>query len=161
MRSCWCPIRGGGAGGERGDGCGGQRNGQGPGHSFEEEANDTIRLAIPNLMLTTRVSEAGPPGARCHPGKWAACSQCRRGRVLVIVVGAVLGLGIGTMPIAPADVVRAVLHPTGDATSIIVWQLRMPRTVLALLVGASIGGGGHHHASADTSTCWRNQACSA
>ncbi len=101
-----------------------------------------IRLAIPNLMLTTRVSKPDlrAPAATLASGRRVVSVVA--GGVLVIVVGAVLGLGIGTMPIAPADVVRAVLHPTGDATSIIVWQLRMPRTVLALLVGAALAVAG-------------------
>jgi iron complex transport system permease protein len=59
---------------------------------------------------------------------------------------ALLGLTVGPVAIAPADVFGVVLdHLTGvdasvsPATDAIVWQIRLPRVLLAGLVGATLG----------------------
>jgi iron complex transport system permease protein len=73
----------------------------------------------------------------------------RRARVVTAVlflaaaVVAVFALaGGGDVPLAPADVLRALLDPgaaTADpATHFVVWELRLPRVVTALLAGAAL-----------------------
>ncbi|WP_435885873.1 FecCD family ABC transporter permease [Streptomyces subrutilus] len=69
-----------------------------------------------------------------------------------LVVGAVLAaaalalsvllVGTGDFEIAPWDVVRTVLGDGTPATEFIVNDLRMPRAVVALLVGAALGTSG-------------------
>lgn len=75
--------------------------------------------------------------------------QARRRTVGVWVglVGVVVGLGlvslaVGSRPLSLAQVGHAVFTPDGDAASIIVWRLRMPRTLLAVLVGADLAVAG-------------------
>lgn len=52
---------------------------------------------------------------------------------------AVLSLGTGEFAIAPVDVVRTLLGDGTQATSFIVNELRLPRVLCALLVGAALG----------------------
>ncbi len=62
--------------------------------------------------------------------------------LLVLLAVLVLAAGVGTVVLGPAEVARAVLHGltghlsgTGDT---IVWQIRLPRVLLAALVGGSL-----------------------
>lgn len=62
--------------------------------------------------------------------------------VLLFVVS-VLGVGLGSVSLAPADVLRSLAHPpTAGRPAVgvdaIVWNLRLPRVVLAWLVGAGL-----------------------
>jgi len=61
---------------------------------------------------------------------------------LALVVAAVLALGVGTIGLSPAESWRALMG-RGDATAVFVIQsLRLPRLVLALLLGAGLGMSG-------------------
>ncbi|MFI6760303.1 FecCD family ABC transporter permease [Micromonospora sp. NPDC050417] len=60
----------------------------------------------------------------------------------VIVVVAVFSLGIGDYPIPVAEVVRTLLGQGTPATDFIVRELRLPRLLTAVLVGAALGVGG-------------------
>lgn len=54
----------------------------------------------------------------------------------------VLSLGIGSNLIPPAEVARVLLdRDTGEAATV-VWAVRMPRTLLGLLVGLAVGAAG-------------------
>ncbi|MEV4756603.1 iron ABC transporter permease [Micromonospora sp. NPDC049559] len=76
----------------------------------------------------------------------------RRGtrRRLTIVAAAALLLGLavlasfalGSKPLAPGQVWHALVAPDGGEASIIVRQLRLPRTVLGLAVGAALAVAG-------------------
>jgi iron complex transport system permease protein len=50
-----------------------------------------------------------------------------------------LSLAIGTKSIPLATVVDSLLHPTDSQDSVIVTDLRLPRTILGILVGAALG----------------------
>ncbi|WP_236791844.1 iron ABC transporter permease [Amycolatopsis sp. GM8] len=62
--------------------------------------------------------------------------------VLVLVAVAGLGIAVGTKSLSFGDVWRALFVPGTGTTGIIVWQLRIPRTVLGILVGANLGVAG-------------------
>lgn len=54
-----------------------------------------------------------------------------------------LSLFVGSKALAPAEVLTALLHPDpADPISQIVWQSRVPRTVILLLAGAALGVAG-------------------
>lgn len=59
-----------------------------------------------------------------------------------LVVAAMVGVGVGTVPIGPLEIVRAIWNgATGaEATTAdtIVWHIRLPRVLLAGTVGASL-----------------------
>jgi iron complex transport system permease protein len=66
---------------------------------------------------------------------------------LVLAVG--LSLAVGSVSIPLADVFRSVLahishlpDPISDTAATILYQLRLPRTVLVALVGAALAGSG-------------------
>lgn len=62
------------------------------------------------------------------------------GALLVLLCG--LSLAVGARPLSLGEVLDGLLHPSETAQSIIVWQLRMPRTVLALITGAAVAVAG-------------------
>lgn len=62
---------------------------------------------------------------------------------LLVVLAAVVvaSLCVGTQYVAPLDVLRA-LRGNGTPYDVVVRELRLPRTVLAVIVGAAFGVGG-------------------
>lgn len=51
----------------------------------------------------------------------------------------VASLGIGPVALTPAEVLRALLSPSDEATRVIVREIRLPRALLGLAIGASLG----------------------
>ncbi len=71
----------------------------------------------------------------------------RRGLGLLLILAALalvmlLSVSVGARPIPVERVWDLVFHPDGSDDAIIVHDLRIPRTVLGLLVGAALGVGG-------------------
>lgn len=60
---------------------------------------------------------------------------------LVLVVGVVL-VGSGDFPVAPGDVVATLLGGGTAAQEFVVLDLRLPRVLVAVLVGAGLAVGG-------------------
>ncbi|GAA3667238.1 iron complex transport system permease protein [Lentzea atacamensis] len=76
-------------------------------------------------------------------------SQARRrslvvslGVVAAIVVVGVIALGTGAIPVAPLDVVRTLLGNGSRITNYAVLDLRLPRVLIAIAVGAALGMSG-------------------
>lgn len=62
--------------------------------------------------------------------------------VVVLLLATVAGVAFGTMHLTPLEAVRGVLG-TGSSTQVaVVRQLRLPRVLLAALVGAGLGASG-------------------
>lgn len=61
--------------------------------------------------------------------------------VLTVAV-AVVSLGMGEMNIRPLDVVKALLGIGAEQDALIVQQFRMPRVIIAMLVGAALAASG-------------------
>ncbi|MBT0771513.1 iron ABC transporter permease [Kineosporia sp. J2-2] len=62
---------------------------------------------------------------------------------LALILGLVVAsVAIGSRPIPVPRVWQGLWHRDGSTESIIIWQLRMPRTLLALTVGAALGVAG-------------------
>ena len=64
---------------------------------------------------------------------------------VVLVLIALLAIGVGPVPIPFSEIVRSALHLPGGMGSqdaIVVWQLRVPRVVLAALIGAALATSG-------------------
>ncbi|MEM2705749.1 MAG: iron ABC transporter permease, partial [Thermoplasmata archaeon] len=59
-----------------------------------------------------------------------------------LFISFIISLGIGAVSIPFMDVISRVFDPRNDPYSIIIWQLRMPRILLAALVGASLAVSG-------------------
>lgn len=86
-----------------------------------------------------------------------AASRARDRRAVLVVVGlavaalgAVLGIALGTVPVAPGDTVAILVDRvlgthlfTGDAAlAAIVWDLRVPRVLTAMVVGTGLAVAG-------------------
>ncbi|CAN5542954.1 iron chelate uptake ABC transporter family permease subunit [soil metagenome] len=61
---------------------------------------------------------------------------------LALVGVVLLGLAVGSRTIGPGTVLDVLLHPDGSTASTIVHDLRLPRTVLGVAVGACLGVAG-------------------
>src|SRR4051812_46885212 len=59
--------------------------------------------------------------------------------VAALVVVALLSLAIGAKAIPLSTVIDSLLHPSDTQDSVIVTDLRVPRTILGLLAGAALG----------------------
>ncbi|HEX2755313.1 MAG TPA: iron chelate uptake ABC transporter family permease subunit, partial [Candidatus Limnocylindrales bacterium] len=96
---------------------------------------------------------ARPAASRARPFAWA------RGRVAALALGGfvalavalVLGVGLGTVAIAPGETLGILVHRLlgldvggtwSPATETIVWDLRLPRVLTAMTVGAGLAVAG-------------------
>ncbi|CAN5378890.1 iron ABC transporter permease [soil metagenome] len=62
--------------------------------------------------------------------------------IILLVVSAAASLGLGAVPLSPDKVIGALIGHGDRITSIIVHDLRLPRAILGVLVGAMLGLGG-------------------
>jgi len=59
--------------------------------------------------------------------------------LLVLAGTVVLSLAVGSRALPTLDVLRALVQPDGSDASVVVRELRLPRTVVGLVVGAALG----------------------
>ncbi|MGK5510214.1 FecCD family ABC transporter permease [Brevibacillus formosus] len=62
--------------------------------------------------------------------------------LLIVIAVAVVSLGMGEMKIAPLDVIKVLLGIGSEENALIVEQFRLPRIVIAILVGAALAVAG-------------------
>ncbi|MCZ4279540.1 iron ABC transporter permease [Kiloniella laminariae] len=65
------------------------------------------------------------------------------GIAAVAVTVGLLGLGIGAQYIPVSEIIRVLWLPDDSVSSIILWELRLPRMLIALLAGASLAVAGY------------------
>ncbi len=84
---------------------------------------------------------AGPANVAATPSARAGWRDWLVPGVLaaLLLAAAVASLFAGSVAVAPAEVARSLLGGDASVREIIVWQLRVPRTLLAMLIGASLG----------------------
>lgn len=63
---------------------------------------------------------------------------------LALVAVVVLSVGLGLVPLNPLEAARAIVDPAGSPpqAAAIVWSIRLPRIVVAVIVGAALAGVG-------------------
>lgn len=64
------------------------------------------------------------------------------GILVALVVTMLISLAFGANPLPLGEVWRGLLHRDGSEASIIVWTLRVPRTLVGVLVGSAFGVAG-------------------
>ncbi|MDV9198533.1 iron chelate uptake ABC transporter family permease subunit, partial [Streptomyces sp. Wh19] len=64
------------------------------------------------------------------------------GGLLLLTVIAVLSMGVGARHVPPAEVVRALFDHQGTDDHVIVRDVRLPRALLAIAVGAALAVAG-------------------
>lgn len=98
--------------------------------------------------MTISAVEIAPEAPKT--GGFSGRLAARRRRLAYLAVGiacllAVLiavSVGIGSNPLSPAEVWAGLTGPRSTREAIIVWELRMPRTLLALVVGCALAVAG-------------------
>ncbi|MGP4039239.1 FecCD family ABC transporter permease [Gracilibacillus sp. D59] len=60
------------------------------------------------------------------------------GLLLAIIVTLLISLNMGTMPIAPIDVWKTMIGQGTDQNQLVLFDFRLPRMVIALLIGAGM-----------------------
>src|SRR5262249_50081801 len=108
-----------------------------------------LRPTAPTLMLTqervaaTTPAPAAPPSDRGQPrpGTRAAVVFPLLGALLLVVF--VLGIAVGSVPIPVVDVVKVLTgHESHGVYYAIVHDIRLPRSITGVLVGAALGVAG-------------------
>ena len=61
---------------------------------------------------------------------------------LFLVVALLLSLAIGSVAVAPSELWNALTGHSSELIKTILWEIRLPRTILIALVGAALGGSG-------------------
>ena len=56
----------------------------------------------------------------------------------LVLIGFAMSLKIGPVPVSLLDALAAVTHPLWDSNAIIVWDLRLPRSLMCVLVGGAL-----------------------
>ncbi len=96
------------------------------------------------MIPTATAAPAGTvPAGAARAGRRRARLLGGLAALLVLLVGAtVLSIAVGTRSIAPADVWSALVDPRGSDDDVVVRALRLPRTVLGVVVGLALGVAG-------------------
>jgi iron complex transport system permease protein len=83
-------------------------------------------------MSVSNLTIAGDLAARRRIGATAVL-------VALVVLLAVISLGIGPVRLSPVTVIEALFGAGSDVSQVIVREIRLPRTILALSIGAILG----------------------
>src|SRR4029450_801680 len=83
-------------------------------------------MSVQNVMVTADIA------ARRRSGVLA-------GLIILVLLLAVISLGIGPVRLSPVAVVEALFGGGSDVAQVIVREIRLPRTILALAIGAMLG----------------------
>ncbi|MEU3017685.1 iron ABC transporter permease [Nocardiopsis sp. NPDC007018] len=75
------------------------------------------------------------------PGRTAPTGTVLLGALVLLVAAALVSLAVGTRVLSPAETLQGLFGREGVASTVI-WEMRFPRTLLGLLVGASLGAAG-------------------
>ncbi|WP_055558259.1 iron ABC transporter permease [Streptomyces sp. NBRC 110028] len=95
-----------------------------------------MTLVSPVKTGPEEATDTGAPPPRRHSARRAAglvVSLC------LLVAVAAASVAIGAKPIAPGDVWHGLFHYTGSDTDVVIKDVRLPRTLLGLLVGLGLG----------------------
>ncbi|MCO6188507.1 iron ABC transporter permease [Rhizobium sp. L1K21] len=81
--------------------------------------------------------------ANALPGSRARSLTMTVIAIVVAVLVILFGLQAGSKPLAAADVFAALIAPDGKFNSILVWVLRLPRSIIAYCAGAGLAISGY------------------
>lgn len=60
----------------------------------------------------------------------------------LLCLGLLLSIGVGAVTLRPSQVWQALFHPEDPVARQIVWNLRLPRALMGLLVGSALAVSG-------------------
>jgi len=61
------------------------------------------------------------------------------GLALILALGVLIGLALGPVKLSAGQVLRAIVSDSDHTAHVIVWDLRLPRLIAAIVVGACLG----------------------
>ena len=93
-------------------------------------------------MPAETVQSPAEPDAPTQPRRRAAPFVVFSVAFVVLACLAVISLALGSKPLSVTEVLTGLLAHDDSAESVIVWELRMPRTALAVTVGAALAVAG-------------------
>lgn len=103
----------------------------------------------PGTAVSASIAAAGGAGPRRR--RWSKISIVFTVSVLLLILLAMYSAAVGQVPTTPLEVAGSVLHkigldwgplPAHPAGEVTLWQVRFPRVVLAMLVGAALATAG-------------------
>lgn len=94
------------------------------------------------LASPSRHRDEAPPTAAPARRRPSAALLLGVAAVVALVLAVILSVSLGTLRLDPLEALRAVLSPADSQASAVVWSIRLPRTVVAILVGAALAGVG-------------------
>ncbi len=62
--------------------------------------------------------------------------------LIALLVAALLSLVFGTIRLTPAAAMEGLLNPSGGRVATVIWSIRLPRILVAILVGGALAGVG-------------------
>ncbi|MFI9236047.1 iron ABC transporter permease [Streptomyces cinnamoneus] len=87
------------------------------------------------MSAAVPISSPGSSLVRRRVG-WTAAA------VAALLVAVLLSLAVGSHPVAPSQVLDALLHDGTDKATVIVRSMRLPRTLIGVMVGAALAMAG-------------------
>ncbi|MGO2746880.1 iron chelate uptake ABC transporter family permease subunit [Microbacterium sp.] len=93
--------------------------------------------------MTTRADVTERAGS--EPGSASSHKRRLLGALLsatVLVVMLLLSIAVGSKDIPLSTVVESLLRPSGEGDAYVVWDMRIPRTVVGLAIGVALGVAG-------------------
>ncbi|MFJ5553559.1 FecCD family ABC transporter permease [Streptomyces sp. NPDC093225] len=90
-------------------------------------------------MVESPPETSAPPGAAVPRSRSAVRAAGLLAAVAVLVLVAAASIAVGSKSVSPAEVWHGLFHYSGTVTDVVVRDSRVPRTVLGLLVGLSLG----------------------
>lgn len=94
---------------------------------------------LASLRKSSRTSPEVDRGLRQHRPRVAWLTA---GIVIAILVTVVISVMLGALRLEPLPAIQAIFSPTQDQVSTVVWSIRLPRIVVAMLVGGALAGVG-------------------
>ncbi|HLS00938.1 MAG TPA: iron ABC transporter permease, partial [Beutenbergiaceae bacterium] len=91
-----------------------------------------LQTATPPPASTPKI----PASRRVNP--WVLIALA----VVVLVVFAALSLSFGTIRISPVEALQTVFSSASERMRTVVWSIRLPRVVVAMIVGGALAGVG-------------------
>ncbi|MET9646592.1 FecCD family ABC transporter permease [Streptomyces syringium] len=87
------------------------------------------------MSAAVPISSPGSPMVRRRVG-WTAAA------VVALLIAVALSLAVGARPTPPSELLDVLLHGGTDTTATVVREMRLPRTLIGLMVGAALAVAG-------------------
>lgn len=114
-------------------------------------SGSSAKAVAAQTVAAAETAEPGHDTGTARPRRWSRTALIFAGALAALVVLAMISAAIGQVPTSPAEVAGSVFHrmgldwgpmPKHPAGYVTLWEVRFPRVVLAMLVGAALATAG-------------------